>query len=43
VGFILTRDKQGERGLGIAAQRKAVNDYLNGGKWQLIAEHYARG
>src|SRR5712691_10315094 len=32
-------DKQGHSGLGIEAQRKAVNDYLNGGHWQLLAEH----
>jgi DNA invertase Pin-like site-specific DNA recombinase len=34
----VSTDKQGERGLGIEAQRKAVEDYLNGGDWQLIAE-----
>ena len=31
--------KQGQSGLGIEAQRKAVTDYLNGGNWQLIAEY----
>jgi DNA invertase Pin-like site-specific DNA recombinase len=30
--------KQGASGLGMAAQRKAVEDYLNGGRWKLIAE-----
>jgi len=30
---------QGRSGLGLDAQRKAVQDYLNGGKWQLISEH----
>ena len=30
--------KQGALGLGIEAQRKAVDDYLNGGRWSLIAE-----
>ncbi len=27
----VSTDKQGERGYGIEAQRKAVEDYLNGG------------
>jgi len=31
--------QQGVSGLGLAAQKKAVLDYLNGGKWDLIAEH----
>ena len=30
--------KQGAEGLGIDAQRKAVNDYLNGGAWELVGE-----
>ena len=30
--------KQGASGLGVDAQRKAVSDYLNGGKWSLVAE-----
>ena len=30
--------KQGASGLGTEAQRKAVTDYLNGGRWSLIAE-----
>lgn len=30
--------KQGESGLGLEAQRKAVDDYLNGGNWTLAAE-----
>src|SRR5215203_2158516 len=30
--------KQGKSGLGLEAQRKAVEDYLNGGRWQLLAE-----
>jgi len=29
---------QGKSGLGIEAQRTAIVDYLNGGKWELIAE-----
>jgi DNA invertase Pin-like site-specific DNA recombinase len=35
----VSTDKQGERGLGIEGQRKAVEDYLNGGDWKLIAEY----
>jgi DNA invertase Pin-like site-specific DNA recombinase len=31
--------RQGASGLGLAAQRKAIADYLNGGAWQLVAEH----
>jgi DNA invertase Pin-like site-specific DNA recombinase len=30
---------QGQSGLGLDAQRKAVADYLNGGRWSLIAEY----
>jgi DNA invertase Pin-like site-specific DNA recombinase len=30
--------RQGASGLGLEAQRKAVEDFLNGGKWQLIQE-----
>lgn len=30
--------KQGASGLGVEAQRKAVSDYLNGGRWHLISE-----
>jgi len=30
--------KQGESGLGLEAQRAAVLDYLNGGRWTLVAE-----
>jgi DNA invertase Pin-like site-specific DNA recombinase len=30
--------KQGHSGLGLEAQRKAVADYLNGGKWRLVKE-----
>ena len=30
--------KQGASGLGLEAQRKAVMDHLNGGRWALIAE-----
>jgi DNA invertase Pin-like site-specific DNA recombinase len=31
-------DKQGKSGLGLEAQRKAVIDYLDGGKWTLLDE-----
>jgi DNA invertase Pin-like site-specific DNA recombinase len=31
--------KQGKHGLGIAAQREAVERYLNGGNWRIIAEY----
>lgn len=30
--------KQGASGLGIEAQRKAVADYLNGGRWKIVGE-----
>ena len=30
--------KQGQSGLGLEAQRKAVTDFLNGGNWNLLAE-----
>jgi DNA invertase Pin-like site-specific DNA recombinase len=30
--------KQGQSGLGLEAQRKAVTDFLNGGNWSLLAE-----
>src|SRR5271157_2581194 len=30
--------RQGQSGLGLEAQRKAVADYLNGGHWHLIQE-----
>jgi DNA invertase Pin-like site-specific DNA recombinase len=31
--------KQGQSGLGLEAQRKAVADYLNGGRWSLVDEY----
>ncbi len=34
----VSTDKQGRSGLGLEAQRKAVEDFLNGGSWRLIAE-----
>ena len=35
----VSTDKQGERGYGLDAQRKAVSDYLNGGSWELLGEY----
>jgi DNA invertase Pin-like site-specific DNA recombinase len=35
----VSTDSQGERGLGMEAQRRIVADYLNGGSWSLIAEY----
>ena len=34
----VSTQKQGLSGLGLEAQRKAVEDYLNGGEWNLIEE-----
>jgi DNA invertase Pin-like site-specific DNA recombinase len=31
--------RQGESGLGLEAQRRAVEDFLNGGNWKLVAEY----
>ena len=30
--------RQGNSGLGLEAQRKSVEDYLNGGRWKLVKE-----
>src|ERR1700693_2553841 len=35
----VSTDKQGHSGLRIEAQRKAVDDYLNGGRWTLLKEY----
>ena len=35
----VSTQEQGADGNGIAAQRAAVEDYLNGGDWELIAEY----
>jgi hypothetical protein len=34
----VSTDKQGKSGLGLEAQRKAVADFLNGGRWELLKE-----
>jgi DNA invertase Pin-like site-specific DNA recombinase len=34
----VSTQRQGKSGLGLDAQRKAVTDYLDGGKWELMEE-----
>src|SRR6476660_4638256 len=36
--YRVSTDHQGVNGNGMAAQRKAVEDYLNGGCWKLVGE-----
>jgi len=35
----VSTDKQGATGLGLDAQRRAIESYLNGGDWELVSEH----
>ena len=35
----VSTDKQGRSGLGVEAQRVAVDSYLNGGRWKLLTEY----
>jgi DNA invertase Pin-like site-specific DNA recombinase len=34
----VSTSRQGRSGLGLQAQRKTVEDYLNGGHWELVKE-----
>jgi DNA invertase Pin-like site-specific DNA recombinase len=34
----VSTSKQGALGLGIEAQREAIEDYLSGGRWTLLAK-----
>jgi len=36
--YRVSTQRKGRSGLGLQAQRKAVEDYLNGGEWKIIEE-----
>ncbi len=36
--YRVSTERQGQSGLGLEAQQKAVMDYLNGGDWELVGE-----
>lgn len=36
--YRVSTDRQGKSGLGLAAQKEAVRQHLNGGKWRLVGE-----
>jgi DNA invertase Pin-like site-specific DNA recombinase len=36
--YRVSTDKKGKSGLGLDALRRAVLDYLDGGKWDLVGE-----